>query len=110
VARQEHGVAVAAGDEDRCIDRGDALEQRMVGNAPRADRVVLRLARTCTTVLTRGSSRLSGPGCSQLSPNLRVETVPCLQRVDRRGRSPARCSTVAESTRTLLLFRSSVEN
>ena len=44
VARQDHRVAVAVGDEHREVDRGDALEQRVVGDAPRADGVVLRLA------------------------------------------------------------------
>src|SRR3954468_399217 len=44
VARQDHWVAVAVGDEHRTLDPSDSLEQRMVGNAPRADRVVLSLA------------------------------------------------------------------
>src|SRR5256886_13644993 len=44
VTGQDHRVAVAVGNEDREVDRGDSLEQRVVGNAPRADGVVLRLA------------------------------------------------------------------
>src|SRR5437899_745199 len=45
VTGQDHRVAVAVGNEDREFDRGDALEQRVVGNAPGADGVILRLAR-----------------------------------------------------------------
>ena len=44
VARQDHRVAVAVGDEHRELDRGDSLEQRVVGDAPGAHGVVLRLA------------------------------------------------------------------
>src|SRR6266849_7760283 len=44
VTRQDHRVAVAVGHEDREIDRADSLELRVVGNPPRADGVVLRLA------------------------------------------------------------------
>ena len=36
VTRQDHRVAVAVGDEHRQVDGGEALEQRVVGDAPRA--------------------------------------------------------------------------
>ena len=41
VAGQDHRVAVAVGDEHRQVDRADPLEQRVIGDAPRADGVVL---------------------------------------------------------------------
>ena len=45
VAGKDHRVAVAVGDEHGEVDRSDSLEQRMVRDTPRADGVVLCLAR-----------------------------------------------------------------
>src|SRR5262249_56579326 len=65
VAREDHRIAVAVRDEDREVDRGDSLQQRVVGDAPRADGVVLRLA----TLPGRGlvpvarPSAEDAPGC-----------------------------------------------
>src|SRR5882724_12220337 len=72
VTGQDHRVAVAVGNEDREVDRGGSLEQRVVGNAPRADGVVLRLAGL---------------------PRRRFVSVGCPCAEDASGRLPARFAT-----------------
>jgi hypothetical protein len=43
-AQRNHQVGVALRNEDGLVNRGEALQLGVIGNAPLADRVVLRIA------------------------------------------------------------------
>src|ERR1039457_6903437 len=68
VARQDHRVAVAVGDEHRHLDGAQPLERRVVRDAPGAHRVVLRFAGRPAGYLVA----VLGPRSSVLGPRSSV--------------------------------------